>query len=200
MIRVQSQYIGSIPYWAEIAKSPSYCIDLHAHFEKQSYRNRTIILGPNGLQSLVVPIFGRNKKQIMRDIGISYQESWQRIHLNSLQTAYRSAPYYEYIYPDLERIILQGHESLIDLNMDVHTFLVKRLKLASPLLSEAFDLSEGEVDRRNAFHPKKEKEPLAPYSQVFQEKLGFQSGAGIIDLVMNDLPGTKEYLIQLPAR
>ncbi len=200
MIRVQSQYFGSIPYWAEIAKSEAYCLDRHAYFEKQSYRNRSIILGPNGLQPLVVPIYGRNKKQIMRDIRICYTESWQRVHLNSLQTAYRSAPYYEYIYPDLERIILQGHESLIDLNWDVHIFLVKRLKLASPLLSAHFDLSIGETDRREAFHPKKEKEPLAPYSQVFQEKLGFQSGAGIIDLVMNDLPGAKDYLKRLPVR
>jgi len=200
MIRLQSQYLGSIPYWAASMQEEELCIDQHAYFEKQSYRNRAILLGPNGLLPLVVPIFGRNKKQYMHQVEISYGEAWQRMHLHSLQTAYRSAPYFEYIYPDLERIILMNHERLLDLNMEVHAFLLKRLKHVPASLSESYDLIEGEEDLRNHFHPKKEKELFAPYSQVFQEKYSFQSGAGIIDLLMNDLTGAADYLKRLPVR
>lgn len=200
MIRVQSQYMGSLPYWAAILQSEAHCMDVHAFFEKQSYRNRTIILGPNGLQSLVVPIYGRNKKQAMLEVRISDEIAWQRNHLNSLQTAYRSAPYYEYIYPELEKILLQNHTHLAEFNAALHAFFIKRLKHTLPKESVSYDLIEGELDKRELFHPKKEKELLAPYSQVFQEKLGFVSGAGIIDLLMNELPNASTYLKQLVVR
>lgn len=195
MIRLQSHYIGSILYWSTIATNKQIVIDIHEHFEKQSYRNRVMILGPNGAQALVVPIHGRNKKHSMGEVRISYEEPWQRVHLNSLQTAYRSAPYFDYIYPEIEAILLKKHGLLMDLNLELLRYFIKRLKLETEILtSHAYDLLPTEQEGREKFHPKLENKALLPYPQVFQEKFGFISGLGLIDLLMNDLSGAAAYL------
>lgn len=195
MIRLQSMYMGSLPYWSAIAANSQIVIDIHEHFEKQSYRNRVVILGPNGAQALVIPVHGRNKKQIMGDVRISYEEPWLRVHLNSLQTAYRSAPYFDYIYPDVEAILLKKHELLTELNLELLRYFIKRLKLETEIhTSHAYDLLPTEQEGRDQFHPKRESRVLPPYPQVFQEKHGFVSGMGLIDLLMNDLSGAAAYL------
>ncbi|MHB1278194.1 MAG: WbqC family protein [Bacteroidia bacterium] len=201
MIRLQSLYFGSIPYWAAVAANKQIVIDIHEHFEKQSYRNRVMILGPNGPQALVVPIQGRNKKHSMGELRISYEEPWQRVHLNSLQTAYRSAPYFDYLYPEIASILLQDHALLMELNMDLLRFFIKRLKLDTEIHpSHAYTLLPTEQEGRENFHPKKENKDLPPYPQVFQEKYAFVSGLGLIDLLMNDLSGAVAYLKQPALR
>lgn len=195
MIRLQSHYFGSLFYWAAIAANKQVVIDVHEHFEKQTYRNRVLILGPNGPQALVVPIQGRNKKQALGEVRISYEESWLRVHLNSLQTAYRAAPYFDHVYPEIESILLKKPELLLDLNLELVRYFIKRLRLdAEVKLSQAYDLLPTEQEARDKFHPKKENKSVPPYPQVFQEKFGFVSGMGVIDLVMNDLSGAAAYL------
>ncbi|HCS21267.1 MAG TPA: hypothetical protein DIW47_12030 [Bacteroidetes bacterium] len=201
MIRLQSLYFGSIPYWATVAANKQIVIDIHEHFEKQSYRNRVMILGPNGPQALIIPIHGRNKKHSMGELRISYEEDWLRIHLNSLQTAYRSAPYFDYLYQEIEAVLLRKHALLMELNMDLLRFFIHRLKIQTELkTSHAYELLPTEQEGRYSFHPKQENKVLPPYPQVFQEKYGFVSGMGLIDLLMNDLSGAAAYLKQPALR
>ena len=192
-IKLQSQYFGSIPYWAALVQAKAFYLDHHDRFEKQSYRNRTYILGPNGLQALVVPVKGRNKKLPMKEVKISYAEPWLRVHLNSLQTAYRSAPFFEYLYPEIETILLKKTTHLWELNQEVFGFLGKRLKVQL----HAIEPNEKMLDLSHDFHPKRLKHELAPYPQVFQEKMGFTPHAGILDLLMNHLLEAPDYLRKL---
>lgn len=196
MIRVLSQYMGSLDFWSRLLQEEQVCIEQEDHFVKQTFRNRTVILGPNGLQSLIVPIQGRNKRQSMKQVKIGYGEAWERIHLNSIQTAYRSAPYFDYLYPEIERIIQKKPVYLLDLNEELRAFFVKRLQCDTEFSrSTSYELNAEEQDGRDLFHPKKET-PAEGYPQVFQEKFGFVSGAGILDLLMNDLTGAAAYLKQ----
>lgn len=196
MIRVLSQYMGSLDFWSRLLQEEQVCIEQEDHFVKQTFRNRTVILGPNGLQSLIVPIQGRNKRQSMKQVKIGYGEAWERIHLNSIQTAYRSAPYFDYLYPEIEGFIQKKPVYLLDLNEELRAFFVKRLQCDTEFSrSTSYELNAEEQDGRDLFHPKKET-PAEGYPQVFQEKFGFVSGAGILDLLMNDLTGAATYLKQ----
>lgn len=201
MIRLESQYFGSIAYWCDIARNKQVVIDAEEHFEKQSYRNRVVILGPNGPLPMIVPIYGRNSKQKMKEVRISYEESWLRVHLNGLQTAYSSAPYFEYLYPEFETLLSKKPVYLLDLNQSLVHYLKDRLKLDTQFsFSESYDLLPTEQEGRHKHHPKKEKGQLPIYPQVFQERFGFVSGIGIIDLLMNDLSGASDYLRKLALR
>lgn len=199
MIRLQSTYFAPPAYLRCCMESPGFRIEAKEHFEKQSYRNRTVILGPNGPQPLVVPVYGRNHKQRMDEVRISYTEPWLRTHINALQTAYRSAPYFEHLYWDIEPVLLEKPEKLIDLNAALLGLLLRKLRTKKELnFSASYALEDGETDGRSWFHPKKEPVHNEPYPQVFREKFGFVPGLGILDQMMNDLSGTAEYLKRLP--
>ena len=133
----------------------------------------------------------------MGDIRISYKEPWLRVHLNSLLAAYRAAPYFDYVYPDLESVLRRKPDTLWELNLGLFVFLVQRLKAEVNLqFSQEYALKQNEEDGRTLFHPKTPLPYQEPYGQVFQEKFGFRSGMSVIDLMMNYLPGAREYLMQ----
>lgn len=166
-------------------------IDLHAHFVKQTPRNRTYILGPNGIQSLIVPIQGRNKRQAFGDVKVSYADKWQRVHLQAIRTAYGAAPFFDYVFPEIERIYEQSPEYLYELNALFLKSYLRLLKADRVLVySVDYELSSDEIDRRSSFIQRDMSEQS--YPQVFQEKWGFQSGLSALDRMMNELTRFRE--------
>jgi hypothetical protein len=194
--RLESHYFPGIASLALLCRADRVCLDAWEHFEKQTYRNRCRILAPNGVQSLTVPVEGRNTRQRMKDVRISYREPWQRVHRNAIQTAYRSAPFYEYMDRELEMIFSAKHLFLMDLNEAVLEMLLSRLKIKKEIVrSRSYELDAGEADFRGIFHPKRtETGRFIPYSQVFSERYPFVPDLSALDLLMNNLPQAKEYL------
>ena len=66
---------------------------------KQSFRNRCVIASPNGPLNLVIPVI-RNTKNKIKDVQIDHSQQWIKIHWKSLESAYRSSPYFEYYEDD----------------------------------------------------------------------------------------------------
>ena len=58
------------------------------------------IYGANGKLRLSIPKHTHNNRELFRDIKISYDSDWMALHLKSLQSAYRSSPYFEYFEDD----------------------------------------------------------------------------------------------------
>ena len=48
-------YLGPVEYYAAILQSEEIFIETKEHFIKQSFRNRCIIMGANGTQTLTIP-------------------------------------------------------------------------------------------------------------------------------------------------
>src|ERR1035437_8256026 len=94
-------YLPPIQYYAKVAACPNVVFELYEHFPKQTYRNRSYIMSPNGEQMLVVPLKSRTERIITRDIRISYNDNWQKLHWRSLEAAYRRSAYFEYYENDL---------------------------------------------------------------------------------------------------
>jgi len=62
-ILLSTTYFGPVRYFSKIATFPQIFIEQYENFIKQTYRNRTVILGPNGVIPLIVPVEkGREKK------------------------------------------------------------------------------------------------------------------------------------------
>lgn len=56
-----------------IAQHDRTIIDMGEHYERQSYRTRTSIIGPNGTNDLIVQIERRSgEKMPMHSVGLSY--------------------------------------------------------------------------------------------------------------------------------
>ncbi|MBV8390819.1 MAG: WbqC family protein, partial [Mucilaginibacter sp.] len=91
-------YLPPVEYFAQLNKyNPDFVIEKDEHFPKQTYRNRANIYSPDGMLTLVVPVVKGSKVHTpVKDVKISYDFRWQRLHWMSLQGCYRRSTYFEY--------------------------------------------------------------------------------------------------------
>ncbi|NBB88666.1 MAG: hypothetical protein GVX96_02615, partial [Bacteroidetes bacterium] len=79
------------------------CLEAHENYQKRSWRNRSIIMGPQGTQLLSVPLEkGKNNKMPIQSVRIAKGEEWKKQHLKSIYNNYKSAPYFDHYFPKIE--------------------------------------------------------------------------------------------------
>lgn len=211
-------YFGTVEHYSVLAKYPKVIIDTGEHYERQSYRTRTSIVGPNGLQDLVVPIDRRSgEKMPMRTVGLSYVESWPQQHVHAIRSAYGNTPWFIHYIDEVEDVVLKKHERLVDLDLATIRLGMKWLGIKTDLvISEQYvEVASEEwrsasrtthhsspathyLDLRTILHPKK---PLstdlhsAPsYPQIFADRHGYVPRMSLIDLVCNCGPRSVEVI------
>ena len=186
-----SAYWGSIDYYAAWVASESPVIEACEHFQKQTYRSRTHIYGAGGLLSLNVPVCHKGREseghQVISNTMIADEFQWRREHFRSLETAYRTSPYFEY-YEDTFRHIYETRNggSLLDLNIETHRVVCRLLGIDPRVeLTSSYEKNpEDTLDLRTAFAPKKPSQSdFEPYTQVFEDKCGFMPNMSILDLI-----------------
>lgn len=188
-------YFGTVEHYRLITGSSRILIDAGEHYERQSYRTRTSIIGPNGKQDLVVTIDRRSgEKMPMHTVGLSYAEPWNLQHVQAIRSAYGQTPWFIHYMPDVEELLLKRYDKLIDLDLATMRMVMKWLRLPTEVSVQGTFVEDltGLSDFRNALHPKK---PLpasikasSPYTQVFADRHGFAGRLSIVDLVMNAGP------------
>lgn len=192
-------YFPPVSYVAALLQSNSIVVEQYETFPKQTYRNRTVVATANGLLALTVPVVRTNGNHTYtKDMAICYNENWALKHWRAIESAYNSSPYFLYYKDEVEVILNKQHATLIELNMDILAFVVKKLKTKKDiLLSDDYVSIIGKetTDYRNIFSPKnKEAIQLPPYDQVFGDRFGFQSDISILDLLFNLGPDSVGYL------
>lgn len=174
-------------------------LEHYEHYPKQTYRNRASIYSANGKLDLIVPVkHGSKSRTAMKDVRISYEADWQRLHWASLQTAYRSSAYFEYYEDDFAPFYEQRFEWLFDFNEAQLQLLLRLLKIQRDIgRTERYRTDyPAATDFRESIHPKKTGTVHAgkPYYQVFESKHGFIADLSVVDLLFNQGPGSKGYL------
>jgi hypothetical protein len=193
-------YHPPIEYFSRLITYKDHVVfEKHEHFPKQTYRNRASIHSPNGKLDLIVPVIkGSNVHTAMKDVRISNEFNWQRQHLLSLQTSYRSSAYFEFYEDSLLPFYEKKWDFLLDYNEQILSFLLKALKLQiNYSFSEEYEESyAGMEDFRASIHPKKSPESeVKTYFQVFEERNGFLKNLSILDLLFNQGPQSTKYLL-----
>lgn len=193
-------YLGPVSYFRQLKQHQAGRIELERfeHFPKQTYRNRMSIYSPNGKLDLTIPVKKGSKQHTpLRDVRISYEADWQRLHWRSLQTCYRNSSFFEYYEDDFAPLYEMKTEFLIDHNIALMDLSLKILKLQSSyLFTESYQAVPTELDDlRDSFSPKSTETPnQLPYFQVFEDKHGFIPNLSIVDLIFNQGPQSKQYL------
>lgn len=192
---VEPQYFPNIQFFSKFLLFRRVIFDDLHLFQKQSYRNRTYILGANKVLPLVVPVKKGKSKIPMKDVIIDYGYDWQKLHWTSIISSYNKSPFFMFYESEIEEFFIRKYNSLVELNVGIVRFLIRLLAFETEiiLLSEEENIIKKEfTDLRNKMHPKRihidKNFKVVKYSQVFIYKLGFIPNLSILDLLFNKGP------------
>tara|TARA_B100000780_G_C20921925_1_gene367283 strand:+ start:93 stop:662 length:570 start_codon:yes stop_codon:yes gene_type:complete len=186
-------------YYSILAKSSKVFIDGYENFKKQSYRNRCVISSPNGPLKLIIPVI-RISKNIVKDVKIDNNQNWRKIHWKSLESSYRSSPYFEFYEDEFKTLYFEKKlEYLLDFNNQVNLIILRCLNIDTEIsFSSSYIENDGRInDFRDVIHPSSKPADSVKkmkYSQVFQESQEFIYNLSIFDLLFNQGPMAKQLL------
>ena len=171
--------------------------EVEDNFQKQTNRNRMYIYSSNGLQLLNISVkHSLEKNQKYKDVLIDDSSNWQKIHLKSLESAYKNSPFFEYFIDDIAPIYQKKHKFLMDLNFETFEVINSCLGIDLPFskTTEYFHTVENENDLRLLVNGKKDTSQIESYTQVFEDKHGFINNLSILDLLFNEGRYAVDYL------
>jgi len=192
-------YLPPVAYFAELNKHKTdILIDKEEHFIKQTYRNRAHIYSPDGILALTVPVVkGAKVHTKAKDVKISYDFNWQRMHWMGLQNCYRRSAYFEFYEDSFAPFYHMRYDNLFDYNLEQLKLVIKLLKIKAEFkFTEDYEVSYSErIDLRLSLNPKKNTQiDQKPYFQLFEERHGFLNNLSIVDLLFNQGPQAINYL------
>ena len=190
----------NISWWCKVLEVQKVCFDVAEHFEKMTYRNRFYIATASGVHKLSLPVEGgREHKQVMDEVGISYRENWQKQHWRTLYSAYNNTPYFEHYAPALEKLYQTRFGKLVEFNMAGTLWLKEQLGLKF----EHETLTTYQTQYNDAMYDLRKMKPgfencticdFPLYYQIFQERTGFIPNLSLLDLLFVEGPFTLKWL------
>lgn len=200
-VLLSTAYFPPAEYFSLIAHTGEVLIERHENYHRQTYRNRCIIMGANGPLPLIVPVLrGSFHKTAISELRTDETKRWRDLHLRGITAAYATAPYFEYYYDIIRDVITAPYTFLIDLNSAALAAMCEAIGLTARIkFTDRFE-AEGSRDNdyRYAIIPKKPSGLTGhtdqPYTQVFGERHGFIPRLSIIDMLLNNGPGTRALL------
>jgi hypothetical protein len=184
--------------WMRYFLTDNAIIDTHEHFVKQTYRNRAMILSANGPLALTIPVQKTAHKIPVHELKPEHTINWQRQHLESIKSAYGSAPYFIHYIDAFEKLYQTKTASILQFEFDLLELCIRFLKVDKQIwLSNGYiHCGENDIDLRQYITPKvKPLEQFNPYLQVFSEKFPFEPNLSIVDVLFNNGPRSIDYIL-----
>lgn len=191
-------YLPPISFWSILLNSHNFEIEQHENFVKSTFRNRCEVAGTNGLLKLSVPVLGgKSHRQLFKDTRIANENRWQKIHWQTLCSAYRRSAYFEYYEDKFAPFYHQEFEFLFDFNFQLLALIASLLKIENDLnftncFQKTYDNST--LDFRNHFKSLQEntfgnlKFEAPNYFQCFGERTGFLPNLSVVDILFSEGP------------
>jgi hypothetical protein len=195
---IHPTYFPSIAHFVSIAKTDSITFEVFDNYQKQTYRNRTNIYAANGKLTLSIPVvFSQKNRQLYRDLKIANDYKWQDIHWKSLESAYKTSPFFEFYEDELQPLFKTKEQFLLDFNLKCFEVISSclQLEISTNKTTTFQKVVNDKINFRNLINARKEKDyNFDKYTQVFSNKHGFISNLSILDLLFNEGPNALNYL------
>lgn len=192
-------YFSPIAQYAEIVKAEEIIFEIEDNFQKQSYRNRCYIYNSNGKQLLSIPVKHplKNGRKATKDTLVENNVAWQDQHFKSLQVAYRTSPFFDFLEDDIAPIFHKKYKYLLDINIDAHLFIMDTLQLnlnfkkTSSYQQPASIKNDFRILADKKHQPQKQ---FDAYTQMFDDKHGFIPNLSVLDLLFMEGPNAVSFL------
>ncbi|WP_394750012.1 WbqC family protein [Spongiimicrobium salis] len=171
------------------------------NYQKQTYRNRAYICTDRGKHMLNIPIqhVGKAKgKQLYKNVKLDNSYAWQRQHWRTLETAYRTSPFFEFYEDEIAPLYTKSFTYLLDFNLESIAVLCECLQIDMPTEKTiSFEKISTLLDGRTLANAKTAYAfTQEEYTQVFQSKHGFVENTSVLDLLFNEGTNALSYLQQ----
>ena len=198
---LSTSLFAPIEYYSHLVNKENIFIESQENYIRQSYRNRYNILSANGIIPLSVPVIKESTVKIkIKDVRISYDDNWQKQHLKTLESAYKSSPFYEFYIDDFITFFSSKPKYLFDLNCSVQDVILELLEVDKKInYTEVYaDNIDKIYDYRNSISPKNKVSTYnaKKYIQVFDDKFDFVPNLSILDMLFNLGPESFSYLLE----
>lgn len=199
MTLLHPAYIPNIATFAILVQN-SICWEVFDNFQKQTYRNRAYICTDRGKLMLNIPIrhVGTNQgRQLYKDVLVENDYNWQRQHWRTLQTAYRTSPYFEFYEDEIAPLYTETYSHLLDYNLKSIEIICACLQLEMPSIkTQRYNAAaETTKDFRVLIDAKRKPNLIqTEYNQVFSDRHPFIENVSILDLIFNEGPNAVTYL------
>lgn len=191
-------YLPSVDQYCHLVNKANTLFEVYETYPKQTCRNRTIIYTANGLLRLTVPVLKPHGNHTMTcDVLLDNHSRWNHIHWKAIASAYGNSPYFLYYKDELEMLYEKPEGLLVDFNLKLIHLINHQLRInpAFELTTRYVKTYEGMQDKRNC--PKDLLHThltLAPYTQVFSDRMPFIANLSILDLLFNEGPHAVSYM------
>lgn len=195
-------YFPNIANFAAIVQN-DVCWEVMDNYQKQTFRNRCYICTDLGLHMLNIPIkhVGNEKgKQRYSNVKMDNDYPWQRQHWRTLETAYRTSPFFEFYEDDIAPLYHKKFDSLMDYNLKSIEIICECLQINMPTsTTESYEVAvPNKIDGRFLIKSKAKYAFEQPeYVQVFDDRNNFIPNLSILDLLFNEGTNALSYLKDL---
>jgi hypothetical protein len=125
--------------------------------------------------------------------------SWKKNHWKSIESAYKTSPFFEFYEDDIKPLFEKKHKFLLDYNIECIEKINYCLELnLNYKFTTEYEKKINDNDFRFLVDKSKKKIETSPYIQVFKIKYGYLSNLSILDLLFNLGPESTSYLINHP--
>ena len=197
MIHLVPSYLPSITYYWHIVNS-NVIFNLSTKYQKQTTRNRCMIMSANGPQKLIIPVRHSNKEnEILHDhnVKIDNTQNWKVKHWKSIQNAYRSSPFFEFYEEGFFKVFFNNEKLLYSFNINIISHINNILGVQKNIEISNRKISHEKYDKKLMNIKKYFYYNVPPYNQVFMSKFKFIPNLSILDLIFNMGPKSVNYLV-----
>jgi hypothetical protein len=133
----QPNYLPYLGFFDKIEQSDIFVIYDDAQFNKEDFQHRNKIRIFHGWKWLTVPVEKNpvpiNNIKIRNELGTKC-EKWSDMHLRNIRDNYKDTPYYAIYEKDFEAIYNKNYDKLVDLNIEIISFLIDAFDLRARLI------------------------------------------------------------------
>lgn len=185
-------YLPPVQYFVKLLQYRSVLLEAAEHYTKQTYRNRCVILGANGPIPLTIPVIKTQGNHTpIRLVEIDNSTLWQKNHWKTIESAYRTSAYYDFVADVLAPFYAKRFTNLFEFNCLLLEAIFDFLSLRPSITPTTHYAPGYGADFRTSISPKCDfsldtEFVAAEYFQVFSARFGFIPNLSIADLLFNE--------------
>lgn len=136
----QPDYIPWLGLYYKIAHSDVFVYLDDAQYSNEADHNVNKIKTPQGEFKLKVPV-EQHLGDLILNVRTKDELKWKEKHLKTIKMNYAKAPFFNEIYPGFEKVIMDHHGSIADLNIAINKYICNGFGIKTKIMrSSSMDI------------------------------------------------------------